>query len=64
MEIRRCECDKFEKGMKAITDPIALQTIRTGASYEFDLNYMFDYCPWCGNELKLINVETINNDSN
>jgi len=45
---RHCKCEKWEPGFKAVDDPIALQSIRSGGRYQFDQDYVFLFCPWCG----------------
>ena len=47
----KCDCEKFEEGMKAVNGPITLQSMRSGGAYQFDRNYVFRFCPWCGDPL-------------
>ncbi len=46
-----CNCEKFETGMKAINGPITLQSVRSGGKYQFNQEYVFRFCPWCGKQL-------------
>ncbi|HDZ27029.1 MAG TPA: hypothetical protein ENH65_11035 [Candidatus Aminicenantes bacterium] len=45
---RYCTCDQWEKGIKAVSGPIHLQSLRSGGQYQFDQDYIFLFCPWCG----------------
>lgn len=47
-----CDCNKWDEGIKAVNGPITLQSARSGGNYQFDQNYVFEYCPWCGKELR------------
>ena len=49
--MKQCTCDKFEAGLKAINGPIHLQSVRSGGKYQFDKEYVFKFCPWCGCQL-------------
>jgi len=46
--VRNCGCEKWEDGVKAVNGPITLQSVRSGGAYEFDQDYVFLFCPWCG----------------
>lgn len=45
---RHCKCEKWEEGFKAVDGPMALQSIRSGGKYQFNQDYIFLFCPWCG----------------
>lgn len=47
----KCDCEQWEKGIKAVNGPIELQCIRSGFEYQFPKEYVFLFCPWCGQRL-------------
>lgn len=45
--MKRCNCNYWEEGLKAVNSCIAISNIH-GFFYD---GKTFEFCPWCGNKL-------------